>query len=84
MLSHRGSLSSHSLIVTESRELYVSGSNSHGQLGIGKRVNQFEFVKVDIHVPVVSVAAGSMHSLAVGEGTHYTISNSYSNANPVV
>lgn len=59
----------HSLVVTVDGNIYAFGSNTKGQLGlgIGDR-NVFRPKKVvEMNRRVVSVAAGSMHSLALSE-----------------
>ncbi|XP_023201664.1 secretion-regulating guanine nucleotide exchange factor isoform X1 [Xiphophorus maculatus] len=55
------------LLLTDSGQLFACGSNAFGQLGVGQTVtHSSELLAVEVlKEPVVSVAAGLRHSLAV-------------------
>ncbi|KAK1429866.1 hypothetical protein QVD17_12149 [Tagetes erecta] len=59
----------HSSAITESGELYISGKNSSGQLGLGRKASKVIPIpsKVDFlnSVPINMAALGSDHSLVV-------------------
>jgi alpha-tubulin suppressor-like RCC1 family protein len=58
----------HTLIVVEGGDLYTFGSGSSGQLGHGDVEEMTQFprrVEPLVGVPIMTVAAGSLHSLAL-------------------
>ncbi|ODN02865.1 putative E3 ubiquitin-protein ligase HERC4 [Orchesella cincta] len=59
----------HSVVLTNSGEIYTCGSNSHGQLGLGyaNGPNQTKFCLVELLVglPTIMVTAGGFHSFAL-------------------
>ena len=59
----------HSLALTASRQVWAWGYNDHGQLGDGTTTQRTIPVQVSIlpNDPVIAIAAGDFHSLAVNE-----------------
>ncbi|KAH9258109.1 hypothetical protein BASA81_003672 [Batrachochytrium salamandrivorans] len=59
----------HCLVIVEGEEsLWAKGYNDRGQLGVGTRVNEVEFVRVLGKLkdqPVKAIACGSAHNLAI-------------------
>ena len=57
----------HSIVVTNQSTVYAWGCNTHGQLGLGDLKLRSRPVRVDRlwGIPIVNVAAGGEHSLAV-------------------
>ncbi|GAX82001.1 hypothetical protein CEUSTIGMA_g9429.t1 [Chlamydomonas eustigma] len=64
--------SSHTLCVTAQSQVYAWGSNSSGQLGLGDKKDRAMPILVDAlwALPVVQLAAGSSHSLALTKNGH--------------
>ena len=62
----------HTLSLDEENKLYTFGSNSGGQLGHGDMLyrNTPERVYVLSHIPIISVAAGHTHSVAIDSQGH--------------
>ncbi|OHS95852.1 hypothetical protein TRFO_10251 [Tritrichomonas foetus] len=55
-------------LLTDTAEVYCMGHNNHGQLGLGNQANSISeptFCMALLGVPVISMAAGSSHSLAL-------------------
>lgn len=69
----------HTLALTNSGEVYSWGLNSYGQLGIGSSVyNQLTPLKIQNLTNVVSIDAGSAHSIALkSDGTVWTWGANY-------
>jgi len=57
----------HSLVLTESGEVYAWGDNDDGQLGLGDREERLTPTKVEGLPKVKAIAAGGAHSLALTE-----------------
>ena len=57
----------HSLVLTESGEVYAWGDNDDGQLGLGDREERLTPTKVEGLPKVKAIAAGGVHSLALTE-----------------
>jgi secretion-regulating guanine nucleotide exchange factor len=56
----------HSLVISSEDELWVSGSNSHGQIGLDvEQVSSFVRLNSDLLVKLEAVAAGWNHSLVL-------------------
>lgn len=64
----------HTLAVASTGEIYAAGYNDRGALGLGHRISQSSFVRID--APTVrghafkTVACGQQHSLAVSSSGH--------------
>lgn len=54
-----------SAFVDAANDLYVTGANSEGQLGLGDTINKSSFMKVSGLPPIVDVAVGRDHILAL-------------------
>jgi alpha-tubulin suppressor-like RCC1 family protein len=55
--------SSHSMLITEKEELFVAGTNSHGELGVGDTADRLEWTRSLTGVKKIS--CGSNHSFAI-------------------
>lgn len=53
----------HSVLLTETGEVYAFGSNQQGQLGLGDFVHREKPTKVPVSASIVQVAAGSNHTV---------------------
>ena len=58
----------HSLLLDQAGKLWAAGRNLEGQLGLGDTVDRFAFATVPVpgRPQILQVAAGALHSLAVG------------------
>ncbi len=54
----------HSLALQNDGDLYVTGNNEFGQLGLGDTINRDEWIKVDLS-GVNYIASGKTHSIAI-------------------
>ncbi|EFC48725.1 predicted protein [Naegleria gruberi] len=66
--SHASFGSSHSLILSESGNLYTTGSNTYGQLGIAPMITPTEFIMIDktiVKSPIKFAECGYFHTIAV-------------------
>jgi len=57
----------HDLYLTESGDVYVSGDNAFGQLGIGNTTTQSTPIKLETVSGIKTIAAGQYYSLLVAE-----------------
>jgi alpha-tubulin suppressor-like RCC1 family protein len=60
----------HLLFLTKSNELYVMGSNDHGEIGFGRDFDEYDLStpikhKFFINKPIHKIAAGDRHSLVL-------------------
>lgn len=63
----------HSVLLTDTGEVFTFGSNQQGQLGLGDFVHRERPTKVPVSTPIVQIAAGSNHSLLLtAQGQVYT------------
>ncbi|XP_063166473.1 E3 ISG15--protein ligase HERC5-like [Candoia aspera] len=66
----------HSMALSKGGELFVWGQNEHGQLGVGREmdlIKEPQLVQVLEGIPLVKIAAGSAHSMAISVfGTVYS------------
>jgi alpha-tubulin suppressor-like RCC1 family protein len=53
----------HTLLLSSTNEVFVSGYNKNGQLGIGSFINSINFQKIQNFTNVTHVAAGQLFSL---------------------
>ena len=53
----------HSVLLTDSGDVYTFGSNQQGQLGLGDFAHREKPIKVAVHSHIVQVAAGSNHTV---------------------
>mgnify|MGYP000184927123 CR=1 FL=1 len=65
----------HGLVLLANGEVYVTGQNEYGQLGLGNTTEQYFFTRLPIEsldgLPVVEVCAGAYHSMIrVEQGNH--------------
>ena len=61
---------SHVTVVTEFGNLYASGRNYHGALGLGDRNDRHTLTHVITEEPIIHVSTGSSYSLALGQSGH--------------
>jgi alpha-tubulin suppressor-like RCC1 family protein len=57
----------HSLLLTETGELFGCGNNGFGQLGLGHTEDQASWIKLSDKIPIRAITAGSYHSLLLTE-----------------
>ena len=65
----------HTLILSETGELYASGANTFGQLGIGTKESTNTFVRVSLKKEVIKIAAGQHSACVTKEGELYIWGN---------